>query len=57
MQILNRTKSKINTQLDCRFFNLEKIKINKSDKTMTNKQKAMYMHSLPKIFFSNIKPN
>ena len=51
MQILNRTKSKINTQLDCRFCNLEKIKINKSDKTMTNKQKAMYMHSLPKNFF------
>ena len=32
-EILNRTKSKFNTKFGCRLCNLEKIQINKTDKT------------------------
>ena len=38
-EILNRTKLKFNSKFSCRLCNLEKIEVDKSDKTITlNKQ-------------------
>ena len=53
-EILNWIRSKFNTQLGCRLCHLEKIQIDKTDKTKSlNKKKrtTKYLHTLLKVFF------
>ena len=40
LEILNRTKSKFNTKFGCRLCNLEKIQIDKTDKTKSLNKKS-----------------
>ena len=59
-EILNRTKSKFNTKFGCRLCNLEKIQINKTDKTKTLNKKSERQNiciHYQKFFFNKIKPN
>ena len=53
-------KSKFNTKLGCRLYNLEKIETDKSDKTITLNKKSERQNiciHYQKYFFSKIKTN
>ena len=59
-EILNRTKSKFNTKFGCRLCNLEKIQIDKTDKTKSLNKKSERQNiciHYKKFFFNKIKPN